>query len=190
MIRRLTVYATSALCALLCGCLVSLHPLSSPAEAAPDPQLLGVWVAHDKGEDLMYLHIGLGKKGMTEAMLVEHGEDGRYKVSRYSAFPTKIEGMSLLNVIAPEEHKDTRGYDIMRYQVDGNSLSLALMSEDAVKHDITDGKLEGKVEPGTYGDTTITASSRELLAYIKSADPSRLFPESLKFEPAADPGGR
>ena len=190
MIRRLNVYAALALCALLCGCLVSLHPLSSRAEAAPDEQLFGVWYAHDEGEDLTYLHVGRGKKGMTEAMLVEHGGDGTYKISRYTAFPTRFEGMTLLNVISPEDHKDTKGYDIMRYHIDGNRLSLALMSEDAVKQAIKDGKLKGKVEPGTYGDTTITASGKELLAFIKSANESTLFPKALKFERAPDPRGK
>ena len=191
MIRKMMACATLALCALLGGCLVSLHPLSSPTDAVMDAQLLGVWYAHDQGEDLIYLHVGRGKKGMIEAMLVEYAEDGRFKVSRYSAFPTQFEGMTLLNIISPEDHKDTKGYDIMQYHVEGNhSLSLALMSADLVKQDIHDGKLKGKVKPGAFGDTTITASGKELLAYIKSADQSKLFPTSLRFERAPDPGAR
>lgn len=189
MIRRMMVCSILALSALLGGCLVSRHPLSNPAKAAADAQLLGVWVAHDKGENLVYLHVGRGKNGMMEAMWVEHGEDGGYKVSHYSAFPTQLEGMTLLNVVSSEDHKATKGYDIMRYQIDGNRrLSLALMSEDFVKQDIKDGKLKGKIEPGKLGDTIITASGKELLAYIKSADQSKLFPNSLKFERAPDPG--
>lgn len=189
MIRSMTACVTLALCAMLCGCPVAQQPLSNPADAAPDAQLLGVWQAHDKGEDLVYLHIGRGKQGLMDAMLVEHGEDGRYKVFHYSAFPTQYEGMTLLNIISPEDHKDTPGYDIVRYHVDGKrSLSLALMSEDVVKQAINDGKLKGKVGPGTFDDTTITASGKELLAYIKSADQSKLFPKALKFKRAPDPG--
>ena len=191
MIRRSTVYVILVLSALLCGCPVALHPLSSQTQAAPDEELFGVWYAHDEGEDLTYLHVGRGKKGMTEAMMVEHNADGMYKVSRYTAFPTRFEGMTLLNIISPEDHKDTKGYDVMRYHIDGNhTLSLALMSEDVLKQDIKNGKLKGKVEPGAYGDATITATGTELLAYIKSADESKLFPKALKFERAPDPQGK
>lgn len=191
MARRMTLCVTLALCALLCGCPVALQPLSSSAEAVPDGQLLGVWYAHDKGENLVYLHVGRGKQGLMEAMLVEHGVDGGYKVSRYTAFPTQLEGMTLLNVISPEDHKNTPGYDIVRYHIDENrSLSLALMAEDVVKQAINDGKLKGKVGPAAFDDTTITASGKELLAYIKSADPSKLFPKALRFERAPDPGAK
>jgi hypothetical protein len=185
MIRSLTAGVTLALCGLVCGCLVSLQPLSSAAQATVDEQLLGVWRAHDPGEDLVYLHIGRGDKRMTEATMVEHRDDGTYKAFRYTAFPTKAEGMTLLNVMSPEDHKDTKGYDIVRYQIDGKTLSIALLSEDAVKQAITGGKLKGRIESGTLGDTTITASGPELLAYIKASDPAKLFPKTLRFERAA-----
>lgn len=187
---RLPILALSTACALLCGCLVTLHPLSSPSAAAPDARLFGVWVAHEPGEDLAYLHVGAGKNGMTEALMIEHGDDGRYQVSRYSAFPTQAGAMTLLNVVSHEDRKVSKGYDIVWYRIDGSTLSLAAMSEDAVKQDIRDGKVKGKVDPGALGDTTITASGKELLAYVASADPARLFPKALTFRRAADPGGK
>lgn len=191
MMRSLTFYATLTLCVLLSGCLVSLQPLSSPAEAAPDPQLYGVWVAHDAGENLVYLHVGPGEKGMTKAMWVEHGKDARIKVIEYSAFPSQLAGMTLLNVVSPADAMKPKGYDIMQYRIEDNhSLSLSLMSEAVVKQDIQDGKLKGKIKPGKFGDTIITASASELRAYIEAADKAKLFSTPLKFERAPDPVSR
>lgn len=188
MIRTLILHATLALCMLLSGCLLSVQPLSNPAKAAPDPQLYGVWVAHDEGENLVYLHVGPGDKGMTKALWVEYGKDAAFKVSHYTAFPTQLENMTLLNVISLDDHPSTKGYDIMWYHIGGNrSLSLALMSEEVVRQDIRDGKLKGNIKPGKFSDTLITASSSELRAYIKAADPSKLFGKPLKFERAGDP---
>jgi hypothetical protein len=166
-----------------------VQPLSSPGKAVPDPQLYGVWVAHEEGENLVYLHVGADEEGMTKALWVEYGKDAAYKLSHYRAFPTRIDDMTLLNVISLDEHASAKGYNIVRYHIESDhSLSLALMSEDAVRQDIKDGKLKGKIKPGNYGDTLITASSSELRAYIKAADPSKLFGKPLKFERAADVG--
>ena len=178
MIRTLLTIATSA---LLCSCLISVNPLSSPAEASPDERLFGVWVLQDEDDGGAYLHVGRGEQGMTEALMIEHRQDGTYKTFRYRAFPTKLGEQTFLNVVSPDDHKDRKGYDIVRYQVDGKRLSIALMTEAVVKADIAAGKLKGKVEKGEFGDVTITASNEELRAYLQAADPAKLFPKPARF---------
>lgn len=187
MIRTLSFYAMLLSSLLLCGCLVSLQPLSGPGETTSDPQLFGMWVLRDASENRVYLHVGPGEKGTTQALWVEHGKDARIKLTDYRAFPTQLAGMTLLSVEAPADPMKPKGYDIMRYRIeDDHSLSLALMSEEVVKQDIKDGKLKGRIKPGKFGDTIITASTRELRAYVEAADPSRLFATPLRFDRVPD----
>ena len=184
MIRRLATAAALGLCALLCGCPESVHPLSDPATAAPDPALFGVWHGSFDGDE-MYLHAGPGDHGMTRAIQVEHKKKGDVATARYAAFPSRLGKMSLLNVRNPDEGADFRGYLLFRYEVKGPRLTLWMLSMKAAREDIKAGKLAGKAEGGEYGDTLITASSAALRAYLKEGDPKRLFDKPLAFRRVA-----
>jgi hypothetical protein len=179
MIRMPATCAMLALCALLCGCPESVHPLSDPASAAPDPALFGAWRGSFDGDEV-YLHVGPGERGMTQATMVEHDKKGGIKTERHVAFPTRLEGLAMLNVRAVGEGNSVRGYTLFKYEVASRKLTLWMLSYDAVRNDIRAGKLEGKAEDGVYGETYISASTEELAAYVLGGQ-ARLFDKPLVF---------
>jgi hypothetical protein len=179
MTRRTPVAAILGLCALLAGCPESVHPVSDPAAAAHDPALFGVWHGVFDGDD-MYLHVGAMERGMTGAVTVEHKrKGGDVKVERYTAFPSRLEGLAMLNVRADG---GDRGYSLFKYELGKNKLTLWMTSAVAVREDIKAGKLKGSAAEGQFGETRITASSAQIAAWLQAADKKRLFDKPLVFK--------
>lgn len=175
-----------AVSALLAGCPESIHPVSDPARAAPDPALYGVWHGRFDGDEI-YLHVGPAERGMTRAVMVEHKQkDGAIKVERYVAFPSQVGKLALLNVKAVDDPDRDRGYTLFRYQAEKKKLTLWMTSYAAVREDIKAGKLAGKAEDKPYGDTVITASGAELARYLQDGEPQRLFDKPLVFRRIAE----
>ena len=178
MLRRLLLASTL----LLTACPESIHPISDPARAAPDPALLGVWHGTFDGDEV-FLHVGSGEHGLTRAVLVEHKEKGGApKVERYAAFPTQVGKLAMLNVRRTDEPAAARGYSLMKYQVEKKKLTLWMTAYGAVREDIQAGKLAGRAEEGKFGETRITASSEELVQYLRESDEKRLFDKPLVFK--------
>jgi hypothetical protein len=173
--------AMLALCALASGCPESVHPVSDPAKAAPDAALFGVWHGTFDGDEI-YLHVGGGDQGMTKSTMVEHRKDGAIKTERYLAYPTRLEGLAVLNVQPLAEGDKFRGYSLFKYEVTARKLTLWMTSYAAVREDIKAAKLKGVAEDGAYGETRITASSAELASYLQAADQARLFDKPLAFK--------
>lgn len=180
MIRN-TAAATAilSLCTLLAACPESVHPISDPAAAAHDPALFGVWHSTFEDEE-MYVHVGPAERGVTRAVTVEHKKKGgEVKVERYTAFPSRLEGLSMLNLRADDD--GTRGYSLLKYEVNKKKLTLWMTSVAAVREDIKAGKLKGIAEEGQFGDTRITAPSAEIAAWLLAADRKRLFDKPMEF---------
>lgn len=180
MNRIAAALAALAVCSLLAGCPESVHPASDPAQATPDPGLHGVWHGSFEGDEV-YVHVGPGERGMTEATVVTHQKKGALKTERYLAFPTRLGKLDLLNVRQIDANGDLRGYVLFRYQASARKLTLWMLSYSAAREDIKAGKLKGKAEEGPYGDTLITASSPELAAYLQEGEQARLFDKPLVF---------
>jgi len=177
--NRLACATLLFLSALLGGCPESIHPASDPATAAHDPALFGTWHGILEGDNV-YLHVGPGARGMTSAIMVEHDAKNGIKVERYSAHPTKLASLTVLNV-RPLDDAHEHGYSIMKYEVEAGTLTLWMTSYAAIREDIRAGKLKGVAEKDPYGDTRITASGAELAAYLRAADRKRLFDKPLAF---------
>jgi hypothetical protein len=179
MTRQRVLAAILGLCGLLAGCPESVHPVSDPAAAAHDPALFGVWHGIFDGEP-MYLHVGPADHGMTRAVTVEHKrKNGEIKVEPYTAFPSRLEGLSMLNLRADD---GLRGYSLLKYEVGKKELTVWMTSVAVVREDIKAGKLKGIAEEGQLGETRITASSAELAAWLRAADQKRLFDKPLVFQ--------
>lgn len=177
--RALAAALLSA-CPLLAGCPESVHPVSDPAGAAHDPALSGTWHGVFDG-DAIYLHVGRAEHGMTRAVTVEHErKDGGIKVERYVAFASRLDKLALLNV-RPVDGGGTAGYSLFKYETGKDRLTLWLTSFAAVREDIKAGKLAGIAGDGKFGETRITASSAELAAWLRAAEPRRLFDKPLVF---------
>ena len=182
MTRQTSFAAIVGLCALLAGCPESVHPSSDPAAATQDPALFGVWQSTFEDEE-MYLHVGPAERGMTRAVTVEHKKKGgQVKVEAYTAFPSRLEGLSMLNLRADDD--GTRGYSLFKYEVSKKKLTLWMTSAAAVREDIKAGKVKGIAEEGPFGDTRITAPSAEIAAWLLAADRKRLFDKPMEFRKA------
>jgi len=176
--QRSLAVILGSLWVLLTGCPESVHPVSDPAGAVHDPALFGTWHGTFDDEE-MYLHVGPSAHGMTDAVTVEHKrKDGELKVERYTAFPSRLEGFSMLN-LRPDD--GGRGYSLLKYEVGKKKLTVWMTSVAAVREDIKAGKLKGTAEEGQFGDTRITAPSAEIAAWLRAADRKRLFDKPMEF---------
>ena len=64
----------------------------------------------------------------------------------------------------------------MLYRFDGpRRLTLFFMDEDATKAAIQSGAIKGTVEPGQFGDATITADPKSLDAFMATKKATALF---------------
>jgi hypothetical protein len=178
--NRTAAVALLTLCSMLAGCPESVHPVSDPVAAVHDAALFGTWRGTFDG-DAVYLHVGPAERGMMRAVMVEHDAKNGIKVERYSAYPTRLASLAVLNV-RPLDDSHERGYSIMKYEAGANELTLWMTSYAAIRDDIRAGKLKGIAGKDPYGDTRITASGRELTAYLQAADRQRLFDKPLVFQ--------
>ena len=181
MMRSAVTSVMLALCVVLSGCPESVHPLSDPAAAAPDPALFGVWHGTFDGDEI-YLHVGPGERGMTRATAVTHEKKGALKTERYVAFPTALKDLAMLNVRVLDGGDTPHGYTLFKYQADKRKLTLWMLSYAAVRDDIKAGKLKGKAEDGRFGETYISAPGPELVRYLLEGDQARLFDKPLVFK--------
>jgi len=181
---RALVAALLSACLLLAACPESVHPVSDPAGAAHDPALSGTWHGVFDG-DAIYLHVGRAERGLMRAVTVEHErKDGGIKVEHYVAFPSRLDKLALVNV-RPVNGDGTAGYSLFKYEAGKDRLTLWMTSFAAVREDIKAGKLGGIAEDGKFGETRITAPSAELAAWLRAADPKRLFDKPLVFRRVA-----
>ena len=173
------------ICTLLSACLDSINPASDPAKAAVDPALLGAWRG-TFDDDVVYLHVGWSDAlSRMQAVTVEHRKkDGALDVSEYTAFPSHLGKLDVLNVMQTSGKDRSDGYTLLKYRASGGKLTLWSMSEEALRADVKAGKVKGTVGSDTFGDVTITASTAEIAAYLQAADPARLFTNVLKFDRA------
>ncbi len=65
------------------------------------------------------------------------------------------------------------------YRVEGKSLTLYLMDEDAAKAAIAAGQIKGTVGPGDNGDVQITSDAADLDAFLATPEGAALFKSPL-----------
>ena len=170
---------------LLAGCVPSfVNPLSGVRTAKLDTRLVGTWIP-TKTEEKGYLHILPGENGMSDGIAVSFNDKKGGDWTRYSLFSTQIGKHWFLSVkdqdkSGKEPVGKTVPYFIVRYRiVENNRLDLWLMSQDSAEAAIANG-LKGEIKKSTFGrNIRITASSAELMEYVKRVDPTKLFEEPL-----------
>jgi hypothetical protein len=168
-VKRLWLIVAAVL--LLAGCGDSKNPLSDPQTSKPDERLSGVWQWTGKDGQVTYYHVGCASeklpKGTMRVAHVQH-EKGRIESpGEFLMFPTILGEKTYLNVAAVKgqqvklvEEKGWKAVDsymILKYQVDGDQLSVWAMDADAKKRAIDGGKVEGVIEknkPIKFTDTT------------------------------------
>jgi hypothetical protein len=170
---QLLSVAVPALVLLLTGCDDSKNPLSDPQTSKADERLFGLWRERsDDGE--VYYHVGRAggdfPSGVMRIVGIKHTKGMVEPPEEYLAFPTVLNGKNYLNMVLEGDKKQVRllnekgwksdlvnSYTFLRYQVDGDKLTVWVIDEDAKKKGIKDGKIKGVEEPNRpakFTDTT------------------------------------
>ena len=178
---------------LLISCGESKNPLSDPLKAKPDERLAGIWRGTEDPNGTEYIHVGRagGKlpSGILRSVSAAHNKDGTVgRPSEMLVFSTIIGENHYLNVILPKnENVDlaqlesgwkpdrVKGYCLVKYQVQGDSLNVWIMDPDAERHAIEAGKIKGNIDKNSV---SLTDTSENLVALLNGPDGAKLFPAS------------
>ncbi|MBS0273713.1 MAG: hypothetical protein JSR55_04775 [Proteobacteria bacterium] len=185
---RITPFLAVAAALLLAGCFppVTTHPVGTTATIANDPALIGLW--HGKTDQPadrrgLYFHfLPAGDNTITVVMVQAGSEpDGGWMVA--SITTAMLGGNHIMNAQlkfsdGKAENDDRPGTIPLLYRFEGlNRMVLYLMDEDATKAAIRAHKIAGTVEQGQFGDATITASPKDLDAFLATRKGAALFGE-------------
>jgi len=158
----------------------SRRPLSDPMKATIENRAVGTWRATLDGKQY-YLHAGtgniVGKSDWMELVLVHPGEKPSFYVHHKIGFVSAIGGQGYFNVAnlsvqitqlrgsKPEElAADVERYDILRYEVNGDTMNIWAADQKVVKAAIVAGKIKGT-------GATIDDSMENLIRFIESSPP-------------------
>ncbi|MFC1813558.1 hypothetical protein ACFL03_12810 [Thermodesulfobacteriota bacterium] len=188
-----------------CFCpLTSVNPLSDPHNAKYDKRIGGAWQSVSTDGDLEFIHFGKDDEKKTQMVIIEHMRSGKIDFSTLTVFPTIINGKGYLNIhveeLFEEFKEDLSGYVFMKYELlDKNTLTLSFLEEKPIIEAIKSGTLEGEItyekkdiKKGDEGDSskqgkkttikcvTLSDRSDNILKYIQSNDPDKLFPKPIE----------
>jgi len=186
---RITPFLAAFTALLLAACYppTTTHPVGTTTAVVNDPALVGLWrgksdqSTDDRG---LYFHfLPAGDNTITVVMVQAGSEpDGDWMVARITT--ANLGGNHIMNAEMQfgdgksDDDDDHRGTIPLLYRFEGpNRLVLYLMDEDAAKAAIQAHKIAGTVEPGQFGDATITASPKELDAFMATKKGASLFGE-------------
>jgi len=156
--------ASIAAMLVLSGCpLVSNQPLSDPGAAVIDRELLGSWEALDPDSGASRTYSFLPLDGH-EILARPVGEGADPSADSFRFFSTQIDGVGFLNV--HELGKGASGWYILRYEVDGDELVMALV-EDSLFGDRDFGS------PAELAELVRANLSNPLLYAAKAGEPGR-----------------
>jgi len=194
------IVTTGTLLVLACtsGCVVSDFPLSDPAPSDADKLLYGRWRADDADAHSTIEFApptettpkvrGLGNERVMVQTLARYEKDEKQPVSVATnrVFVTEIGGTWFLNLYDEQE----RGYFILRYQIDGDTLDTWRMDANATADALRHGDLltgEVTYEKGSAERVRIKPTFREdgtsvskLRALLTGKDAEQIFPVDCK----------
>lgn len=159
----------------------SRRPLSDPQKAKIDNRPVGTWRATLDGKQY-YLHAGtgniVGKSDWMELVLVHPGEkptfylhhkigfvssvgeQGYFNVANLSVLITQLRGSKPEELAAAVER-----YDILKYEVNGDTMNVWGADQKVVRAAIEAGKIKGN-------GATIDDSPENLIRFIESSPPA------------------
>lgn len=177
-----------ALLAAACLPVTTEAPLGTTVASGMASPLLGTWKgqAGDDEGGPSYFHILPAADGAATVLAVmpAHGKDtGGW--SEFAVRATTLGSYRYLNVRSISSDGKPAGKDEaarnipVLYKIRHGTLTLYLIGEKAAKDAIESGRIEGTIEPGDYGDMTLTAAPEKLDAFFASKDGAMLFTEKL-----------
>ena len=159
----------------------SRRPLSDPQKAKIDNRPVGTWRAILDGKQY-FLHAGtgniVGKSDWMELVLVHPGEKPLFYLHHKIGFVSVIGGQNYFNVAnlsvqttqvrgsKPEElAAAVERYDILKYEVNGDTMDIWQADQKFVRAAIEAGKIKGN-------GATIDDSMENLVRFIESSPPA------------------
>ena len=171
------------LATLLSGCFVTFtNPLPNSQPTGRDERLFGTWEGQDHEGNHVLIRIEGDSNRETKVSL--RGGSGFRNID-FRMVTTKIEGCDymVLTLAGPGNDKE---HIIAKYVVKDNGLMICIVDVQKVKAAIAKGNLKGEVGQSLESGATITASPKEVLAFLKSPSSKDLFTclEELRRVPA------
>ncbi|MDA1273997.1 MAG: hypothetical protein O2960_08085 [Verrucomicrobia bacterium] len=159
----------------------SRQPLSDPRKATIENRAVGTWRA-TLGDKQYYLHAGtgniVGKSDWMELVLVHPGEKPSFYVHHKIGFVSVIGEQGYFNVAnlavlmtqlrgsKPEELAvAVERYDILKYEVNGDTMDIWPADQNFVRAAIEAGTIKGN-------GATIEDSMENLVRFIESSPPT------------------
>jgi hypothetical protein len=170
-----------------CYPVTTTNPLGTSAGFSSDPALAGLWraeMAHAKDEVVYFHFLPMDQAGF-KVVIVSGGEklNGEWSVARVTAANLGTHRFLNAEMVfnnGKRENDPAHGTVplLYRFEADGR-VSLYLMSEDRAKEAIQSGAVAGAIEPGDFGDVTLTAEPDDLDTFFASEDGVALFAEKF-----------
>jgi hypothetical protein len=159
----------------------SRRPLSDPQKAKIENHAVGTWRAIISTNQY-YLHAGtgniVGKSDWMELVLVHPGAKPAFYVHHKIGFVSVIGGQNYFNVanlsVLPTQIRGSKPeelaaaverYDILKYEVNGDTMTVWAADQKVVKAAIEAGQIKGN-------GATIEDSTENLVRFIESAPPT------------------
>ena len=177
------LFVILALATLLSGCFVTFtNPLPKSQPTGRDERLFGTWDGQDQeGNHVLVRFEGDSNR---ETKVTLRGGSGFRNVD-FRMVTRRIEGCDymVLTLAGPGNDKE---HIIAKYVVKDNRLMICIFDVQKVKAAIARGNVKGEVGQSLESGATITASQKEILAFLKSPSSKDLFncSQELKRVPA------
>jgi len=163
------------------------HPVGTTVGLANDPALVGLWRGKSDSSDDdrdIYFHFLPTLSGTITVVMVQAGPQPDADWSVAMVTTTTLGGNHIMNATMQfadgkaDTEDNPHGSIPLLYRFDGpNRIVLYLMDEDETKAAIQAHKIAGTVEPGQFGDAVITASPKDLDAFMATKKGAALFGE-------------
>jgi len=208
MRTKIAISALLGVCLLATtACVESKSALSDPATSPQAPELYGTWKSTSASGDVTFAHIGAGAEwpidpaqsavepGVMQFLLVSQTaadnppKPGSIRLSKpfgMRFFVTEVDGKTYATCAPdPDPTKapaKPKGYFFLKYQVDGDQLSVWDMNNEATARAVEAGRLGGTVEreAGRLKSVVITDSSEKIAEFLADGGDEEVFLDAGK----------
>ncbi len=160
------------------GCVpYSDNPLTDPNSEKIDAAILGTWFWNEEN-DSGFIHIGLNKESkLLQMIMIEHNKDGTIDVSEFNGHTSSLGNNKYLNLKWVRPSDEPKGYLLIKYSTEGESLAISLLNAKVIENAIKEGSLKGTVGKGKDAySLSITEEQKKLQQFVLKHD-KELFQE-------------
>jgi hypothetical protein len=176
----------AALAAAGCLPVASKSPIGSTQGFVMDPSLIGTWKGAASGQKVAsWFHFLPGRENTIMAVVVTpSNEDDSGGWGAFALQTAKLGSNYFMNAQEVSDNgkvasdQTAQNPTPLLYKIgDDGKLTLYMLNEKATAAAIKAGKIAGTVEPGDYGDVTLTADPDALDAFFQTPEGLALFTE-------------